>query len=239
MTNVLPLSREAPDSFERRCIGRVFYVYGLYRPSGEPFYIGKGMESRWAIHEWKARRGVRSHVCNVIRKIWHDGGEVRRVKLRDGLTNDEAIALECEMIAKHGRIETGGLLTNKTVGGEGAAGWRHTPTSLAKMRRAWRTRAPASLETRRRIGEAQRGKKLSETQRQKLSLANSGERHWNFGKRITPDHAAKLRASVQKRVVANGIEYASIAEAAKAVGIVHSAMHYRVNAKTFEGFHYV
>lgn len=95
-----------------------FYVYVLARPNGKVFYVGKGSKRRVFGHEAEARRGCKCHKCNVIRKVWKQGGEIQRYIVFT--TNDEQAAFdyERETIALHGRDN----LVNYTDGGDGASG---------------------------------------------------------------------------------------------------------------------
>ncbi len=95
----------------------LFYVYILARPNGKPFYVGKGCRNRILRHESDARKGCDCHKCRVIRKIWHDGGEVQRYTVFTTSSEEEAHAYEREMIALHGREN----LCNQTDGGEGGS----------------------------------------------------------------------------------------------------------------------
>lgn len=71
-----------------------FYVYILWRPNGQPFYVGKGQGYRIGNHEQEARRNHNCHKCYVIRKIWREGGEVgREIVYR---TNSELLAIQME-----------------------------------------------------------------------------------------------------------------------------------------------
>jgi hypothetical protein len=96
-----------------------FYVYVLCRPNGKPFYVGKGSKMRVFGHEREARRGCKCHKCNVIRKIWRQGGEVQRYTILTTDDEQEALDYECSLIALHGREN----LTNHTDGGEGVTGY--------------------------------------------------------------------------------------------------------------------
>lgn len=105
------------------------YVYAFFRPdTGEPCYIGKGStKTRWC--DFK-RRG-RGHLSNIIKKY---GGQLPAVKIRTGLTEDEAFTTEMSFINAIGRADLGeGPLVNKTNGGEGARGWVPTPEVRARM----------------------------------------------------------------------------------------------------------
>jgi hypothetical protein len=99
----------------------LFYVYALARPVKKDwriFYIGKGSKRRVWRHESEARRGCRCHKCNIIRKVWREGGEIQRYILLTTEDEQTAFAYEKEMIAMHGREN----LTNLTDGGEGPSG---------------------------------------------------------------------------------------------------------------------
>jgi muconolactone delta-isomerase len=147
-----------------------FYVYVLTRPNNKPFYVGKGKGMRIYDHEAEARRGCSCHKCNVIRKIWRQGGEVQRYTVFTTDDEQEALAYEVELIALHVRAN----LCNHTNGGEGASGMRHTEEARRKMSKAAKNRPPVSDETRRKMSEALRNP--SEETRHKLSEAGKGRR---------------------------------------------------------------
>lgn len=73
-----------------------FYVYAWLRKDGTPYYIGKGKGSR-AYRNKKAKVSI----------------------LHENLTEKEAWDLEIELIAKFKRKADGGILINKTLGGNG------------------------------------------------------------------------------------------------------------------------
>ena len=103
-----------------------YYVYEHWRlDKDECFYVGKGKGQR--AYE-KSKRG--SHWENIVRKLERIGSayEIRMVKT--GLTEKEAFALEKERIAFwRDRVD----LANKTDGGEGVSGLRHTEKSKSQM----------------------------------------------------------------------------------------------------------
>jgi muconolactone delta-isomerase len=79
----------------------LFYVYILYRPNDQPFYVGKGVHDRIYFHEKEARRGHECHKCRVIRKIWRKGGQVKKqIVFRTG-DEDQAYRVEAQLIAKY------------------------------------------------------------------------------------------------------------------------------------------
>lgn len=108
-----------------------YYVYTLARPDGRVFYVGKGSGDRINAHEKEARKGIQTYKCNIIRKVWSEGGEIiKRVVFR---TNDEQEAFNCEigLIALIGQDN----LTNRTIGGDGMSGYRfkRTPQDVDRI----------------------------------------------------------------------------------------------------------
>lgn len=215
-----------------------YYVYMLCRGNGLPFYVGKGCRDRIGSHEVKAKKGVRSHVCNVIRKIWAEGGHVVAKKVYVGKTNQEAIQLERELISKYGRKDRGGILVNKTDGGDGAEGYRHDLVALANMRSSAQKRPPRSPETIEKMRLAMIGRKLSDEAKKKISASLSGERHWNYGKTISEQHKQALIASRRRKLIVEGVLYESFAAAAAALGISASTLHYRINVSQRDKYRY-
>ncbi len=124
------------------------YVYTLAYPDGKVFYVGKGIDNRIDDHERDARKGVKSHKCNVIRKIWASGEQIIKTILARFDTHKEALAYEVALIFFMDD------LTNLTYGGEGIVG------------------LPRTAEHQRKIADARRGQKTTEELRQKLSEAH-------------------------------------------------------------------
>ncbi len=103
-----------------------FYVYILSRPCGSPFYVGcslarPGRAPRLLDHEKQAKTARKSLKCDIIRKIWREGGEVLRIvdSWHDGA--DGMFLREMELIKLIGRRDVGfGPLANGNDGGTGA-----------------------------------------------------------------------------------------------------------------------
>jgi hypothetical protein len=93
-----------------------FYVYVIFRLDGAPCYIGKGRGGRWKHHV------KNSHNAHLTRIYAKSGGDLPIIKVREHLTDKQAIETEIALIAAVGRITCGACLVNLTDGGDGASG---------------------------------------------------------------------------------------------------------------------
>jgi hypothetical protein len=147
---------------------RIYYCYVLLDPRKpiynkhgfsfphEPFYIGIGHGNRKHVHVKEALTTKKNSIkLNKIRKIIREGYDVIVLQNNRMRTWKEACVYEKQMIHLIGRIDQKrGPLSNLTDGGEGACN--------------------PSKKTRIKIGDAFRGKKLSEEHKRKCSIANKG-----------------------------------------------------------------
>lgn len=156
------------------------YVY-MYSDNGLPFYIGLGVGQRYMHHLWKAMRPAKADdTYNVrkVRKILSQGRMPIILKLRDGLTRDEAVKLEIDLIKAIGRKDRGvGCLTNLTDGGEGVVGFKHSAElrkiiSERQKGNTYRLGKKISKESRERMSVAKRN--ISTETREKMSAAKRG-----------------------------------------------------------------
>jgi hypothetical protein len=150
-----------------------YYTYAYLREDGTPYYIGKG-------------RGYRAYYKH--RQLVRQPPVERILFLKRNLTEEEAHKHEVYMIAVLGRKDLGtGILRNLTNGGEGTSGWRATP-EFREKRRQMRLGQKHSEETKRKIGEGNRGKKVSKETREKLrrnTFRNNGWFWINNGEQET------------------------------------------------------
>jgi hypothetical protein len=184
----------------------MFYTYiHKTQDQGRTFYVGKGKGERAT---WAHTRGA--HWNSVVKK---HGGFVAEIVDRFD-TEEEAFAHERFLITSLRLF--GVRLVNKTDGGDGMAGFKH------------------SKETRRRLSEIQKGKVIPEETRRRMSVARSGvprpdlrvkrgpypeERRQKLRKPKSEQGRANMkaaRANVRKPVFckSTGMEFQSIADAA-------------------------
>lgn len=119
-----------------------FYVYLHIRlDNNTTFYVGKGKRNRDLIPDRN------KHHDNIIKHLRKYNNDYAVVRILDNLTEDESLFYEREIIeylvfdCGYG-IDINGHnnynhslphLTNKTWGGEGSSGYRHTKESRKKM----------------------------------------------------------------------------------------------------------
>ena len=125
----------------------MFYTYLWRDASGTPFYIGKGTKRR----AWNVTQ--RSAAFLAI----HAAGGCTVEIMDEFILESQAHEHEMLLIERYGRREFGGLLVNRTDGGEGTTGIVFSDTHKARISAGNRGKV-RSPEARARVAAAKRGK---------------------------------------------------------------------------------
>lgn len=161
----------------------IYYVYAYLRKDGTPYYVGKG-------------KGNRAYDKNHSVSVPRDRSRI--VFLETHLTNIGACAIERRMIMWYGRKDIGtGILHNRTEGGEGSPGFKHTEEWKHMMSQRNKGRKmPASDNVRK--AQVQTGRTVPDHVRRKISNTLTG-------RKLTQEHIDKVRAA--KTGVKRSAEY--------------------------------
>lgn len=144
-----------------------FYVYVLFRPDLTPCYVGKGQGNRINDHKSTSRNRQLGHIIANAKE------PILRHKVAVNLTEELAHALEIALIADYGRQIHGGMLVNKTNGGDGTSGYK-PPKCKGAAHSLKMSGRVLSDEHRAKIGVANRGKVRTEAHRKALSITKTG-----------------------------------------------------------------
>ena len=154
-----------------------YYTYAYLRKDKTPYYIGKGKENRI----YKKGNG----------EVYPPKDKSRIIFLKQNLTEEQAFKHEIYMIAVFGRKNKGtGILHNKTDGGEGSSGYKHTPKAKKNMsvKRSGKKHPnygkTHSDETKKKMSEAKKGFTHSEETKKKIGMTSTGRRHTEKTKEI-------------------------------------------------------
>ena len=145
------------------------YVYAYLREDNTPYYIGKGVGTRY-----KEKHNVTVPPIERIQFI------------KKNLTDEEAIELEIELIAKYGRKDLGtGILRNLTDGGEGML--NPSPSVRKKLSNAKVGKLPNNY-----------GKRYTTGPSERKSLSKTGKNNPQYGKERTEDERARIAKSIKE-----------------------------------------
>lgn len=177
-----------------------FYVYAWLRPDGTPFYIGKGRGYR----DKKPRRNRLFN--NIVDKIISDGSSPIVVRIKDGLSEEEAFLFERNEIERYGRRNNGsGILANMTDGGEGTAGLIVSDETKGKLREA-HLGVPLSPTHAAHISAALTGKRKSPDHVEKVAARRRGSRHSDESKiRMSLAKSGKIMSETTKSKISKAL----------------------------------
>lgn len=227
-----------------------YYVYCHTFPNGKKYI---GITKQEPERRWRHGKGYEGQpVFNAILKFgWNN---ISHEILFKNLTRAEAEAKEIELIEaletnshKHGyNVEKGGNASDLS---------EETKAKISKKRKAyfethehWNKGHHWNDETRAKIAQSSKGKKISDEHKEKLSLRFAGENNNMYGVKMTKEHKAKLQkacveATSRKCIcIETGVIYSSMAEASRQTGICSRSIAYVCNEhpkyKTAGGFHW-
>ena len=145
-----------------------YYVYAYLREDKTPYYIGKG-------------HGTRAYATKRVTKRPKESDRI--ILLIENMSESDAFSLEVFLIKYYGRkgIDKEGILHNKTKGGEGSSGYKHSKESLEKMSKS-RTGLKRSKEAIEKTANKNKGRKNSKETIEKFKEINSGANNPAFGK---------------------------------------------------------
>jgi hypothetical protein len=193
---------------------RDFYVYVIFKPDGVPCYVGKGCRGRWKQH-------VKNSHNKSLRDLFKANPNLEIRKVHKSLTNEEAVAIEMQLIASIGRVEFGGTLVNLTNGGEGTTGWIPTVETRAKIG-SLKKGIPLSPEHCRSLGLASKGNPKSLAHRAKISARTTGCLNPMYGKTWNDNQRAKCNRGGMNKGISPSLETRELMRQAN-TGFRHTA----------------
>ena len=190
-----------------------FYTYAHYKPDNTMFYIGKGSATR--AHS-KAGRNV------VWNRIVKKHGQFKVEILGRWKTEQEAFHHEIFLIET--MKDMGIQLCNIAVGGFGSKGFRHTDEHKASKKKMMLEKNPMSNPE---LRKKQKDALKKAMNRPEVRAHQSAVR---LGKKFSASHIESLKnCHPTKPCVINGVEYKSLMEASRQLGIRHGTLHRWLN----------
>jgi hypothetical protein len=153
-----------------------------------PFYIGIGLDTKRAYS--KTHRNA--HWKSIVGKTDYEV-EI----LFDDIDYEYAKIKEKEFIALYRRKEDGGILCNLTLGGDGVLGIVHTEEARKKMGAPNKGKTISEWQ-KQRTSEFHKGKKVSEETRKKMSKSVLGEKNHMYGTKASEETKQKMINSAKR-----------------------------------------
>jgi len=169
-----------------------------------PFYIGIGKNTARAYSVTHRNK----HWTSIVQKTTYEV-EI----LFDDIEYEFAKEKEKEFIDLYKRKEDGGTLCNITKGGDGVLGLRHNEEARKKMGEPNKGKTISEWH-RKRISEFHKGKNVSEDTKRKMSEKALGERNHRYGVKTSESTKRKMSKSA-KRGEANMASKLTVADVLK------------------------
>ena len=201
LTDVLLNQHYVYIYLDPRHAGYYNYGNGLHF-SYEPFYVGKGCNRRYKNHIYHINTDVvNSHKTRKIKKILDSGLSPIIVFYAKYLSDETAKKIERSVIKTIGRYPAG-VLTNKTDGGDGCEGYKHSENTKQQLRKLrmgkvpWNKGLTADQDERVQLNaqatSKSRRKKGTAVGEKNPMWGKVGELNPQFGKPKTSEHRTKI-----------------------------------------------
>jgi hypothetical protein len=209
------------------------YVYRHIRlDKNEPFYIGIGNDDGGKFKRAFSKKSRNIHWNRIV-----ENSDYKIQILFDELDWNNACIKEKELISLYKRKSQNkdGILCNMTDGGDGVCGYSPTQEWRISHSNKLKGRKMAEHVRVRMIGRLN----TIET-KIKMSLAQSKEKHWNFGKEMPDNVRITLLKSIsganskRSKILINeqnGVFYDTMKEASEAYQIIYSTLRSKLNGK--------
>ena len=161
---------------------QTYLVYSHTNRLNGHVYIGityhKNPNIRWGSGR-KYKHSVKFYYA-ILKYGWNT---FEHIILYEGISKEEAIEMEKDLIKKYKNL---GISYNIGNGGEGTESFSQETIDKLKSYVPWIKGRKHSQESLKKISEAGKGRSLSDNARKKIGDSHRGEKHWQYGKKISP-----------------------------------------------------